>query len=170
MEIPGVYGRFAFYKLGPRRAKELAGMEVQVMEEFLSVVQAGRGKGRVDTYLGRGIPPGLVESALTRDPAEQPDFFARLEGTALDKLKELQRDLEATSLGSRLKKLSCFTGVTRPPDYAKPHLAGLLSVTPAPGPKKYAVVIPVTKTEEWYALPAQERQAMIDEEVRVASA
>ena len=71
----------------------------------------------------------------------------------------------STVLGKYLLPSRAYLSCTRPSAYAEK--GGLLPFEAGAPPRRYAVVYPLTKTREWYLLPAADRRRMMDEHIRV---
>jgi len=83
-------------------------------------------------------------------------------------LVALQTALNRTDLGAYLTLPYSYLAMTRRSIYEFPEDPGRPSrLQIRPSEARYLFVYPFTKTRAWYALPKPERQAMMDEHVRV---
>ncbi|MFN2596352.1 MAG: chlorite dismutase family protein, partial [Pyrinomonadaceae bacterium] len=81
---------------------------------------------------------------------------ARLNGTGLG------RYLDVTQSCLSMTKRSMYIDKDNPD-----HVEDRLHIVP--GQSKYLFVYPFVKTRAWYALPVEERQAMMDDHIRIGS-
>jgi chlorite dismutase len=125
-------------------AKEESAKEVQNVLSNSSV--------KVRTYSTLGL----------RDDAEFLFWFA---SESLDDIQSLVSKLYLTVFGKYITPTHVYLSSTRPSIYsqsarASPFVAGS-------EPKKYVIVYPFVKTREWYLLPREQRQKMMDEHISV---
>jgi chlorite dismutase/nitrite reductase/ring-hydroxylating ferredoxin subunit len=89
----------------------------------------------------------------------------------LEAFQSLQTGIFRTRLGGYLSIAHSLLGVTRRSIYEFPDDPGHAErTTVRPQDSRYLFVYPFVKTREWYALPLGQRQAMMDEHVRVGRA
>jgi chlorite dismutase len=74
--------------------------------------------------------------------------------------------LYLTVIGKYITPAQVYLSCTRSSIYAKKGLT--LSFVDGTEPKQYVVVYPFTKTREWYLLPRQQRQQMMEEHINVS--
>ena len=156
---PGVYGTFAVFKVDEtwwkldKATRSFAAAEVKV------VFQKHTERVTVDTYLLRGL-------------MEQADFFVRVHSTEMLHNQNFLVDLMGTRLGKYLVNTYTFNGITKPPNYVPGFPEDLQKVVkttvPDPGPKPYAIVVPVRKDAEWWLMPQDGRNAMMKEHTEAA--
>jgi chlorite dismutase len=87
-------------------------------------------------------------------------------GERLDDVQDLHSALLATPLGASLTMPYSFLAMTRRSQYVSPE-EGSERLHLHPADSRYFFVYPFVKTREWYQLPLEERQAMMDEHIRV---
>lgn len=90
---------------------------------------------------------------------------------SLDCLNAAHTDLLRTSLGGYLEITHSFLGTTKRSQYLIGHeqdndlaLRGYIK----PGGARYLVVYPFTKTRDWYHRPFEDRQRMVNEQIKAA--
>ena len=94
------------------------------------------------------------------------DFLLWQIGERLDDIQALHSALLGTPMGPYLSLPHSFLAMTRRSQYVSPEEdSARLHLHPADS--KYFFVYPFVKTREWYQLPQEERQAMMDEHIRV---
>jgi len=99
------------------------------------------------------------------------DFMLWRIATSLDCLNAAHSDLMKTHLGGYLEVSHSFMGMTRRSQYliGQEHESdqALRSYVKAGG-TKYLVVYPFSKTREWYLRPFEERQRVVQEQIKAA--
>ena len=88
----------------------------------------------------------------------------------LESLQEVATRLWSTGLGRYLSQPYSYLAMTHRSQYVGQHRhAGQegTKVRLRPGNARYLVVYPFVKTQEWYVLPQQERQRMMDDHIRI---
>ena len=88
----------------------------------------------------------------------------------LESLQEVATRLWSTRLGRYLSQPYSYLAMTHRSQYVGQHRHAGQEGTKArlrPGNARYLVVYPFVKTQEWYALPQQERQRMMDDHIRI---
>jgi len=87
-------------------------------------------------------------------------------GERLEDIQSLQSAILGTPLGAHLSTPYSYLAMTRRSQYVSPDEASeRLHLHPADS--KYFFVYPFVKTREWYQLPAEERQELMNEHIRV---
>ena len=98
------------------------------------------------------------------------DFMMWKVSDSLEQLQEAASRLWSTGLGKYLTVPYSYLAMTRGSEYVGQHRhEGQEGTNPRvrPGNAKYFLVYPFLKTRDWYLLPRQERQRMMDEHFRV---
>jgi chlorite dismutase len=86
----------------------------------------------------------------------------------VETLQGFQTEVFSTRLGAHLSIAHSFLGVTRRSIYEFPDDPDHADrTTVRPQDSRYLFVYPFVKTRDWYALPLEQRQAMMDEHVRI---
>src|SRR5881394_146149 len=147
--------RFAFYKLDSAWRRLPAERQASAKLEFGETI---------DSFHGRLLlrPYGLV--GIRGDC----DFLLWQAAEDLDSLVALQTALNRTDLGAYLTTPYNYLAMTRRSIYEFPEESNQPSrLVIRPSNARYLFVYPFVKTRAWYLLPKAERQAMMDEHVRV---
>lgn len=148
---PGYFFSFAFFRVDPKwrwmadLAKEESAREVEN-------VLAGSGT-KYRSYSNLGL----------RDDA---DFMLWFMAESVAEIQSASERLYKTVFGKYVAPSRTYLSCSRPSVYARdeqPH--GFASGSE---PKRHVIVYPFTKTREWYLLPLQERQEIMDEHIRVS--
>jgi chlorite dismutase len=156
--LPRQFVNFTFYRARPEwrmlgdEAKEAA------RREFASVVDGFRKELLMHSYSIAGLRANA-------------DLMLWRIGYSLDPFQEMSARLNRTALGRHLEVTQSFLSMTKRSMYIDKdnpeHVEDRLHVVP--GQAKYLFVYPFVKTRPWYTLPVEERQAMMDEHIRIGS-
>jgi len=144
------YFNFSFFKVDPKwrwmadLAKEESAREVE------NIIRNSFVKFRSYSTLG------------LRDDA---DFLFWFAAESIEEIQDLISKLYLTVFGKYITPSHVYLSCTRPSIYAKSGRVS--SFVAGDEPKKYAIVYPFTKTREWYLLPAQQRQKMMEQHIEV---
>ena len=98
------------------------------------------------------------------------DFLLWQAADTLETLQEVATRLWSTGLGSYLTQPYSYLAMTNRSQYVDRHRHGGQEGTRTrvqPGEARYFVVYPFLKTREWYRLPHQERQRMMNDHFKV---
>src|SRR5260370_9082306 len=147
--------RFAYYKLDNAWRRLSAERQADSKLEFGAAIEGFSGRLLLRPYGLVGIR-GAV------------DFLLWQVAEDLDSLVALQTALNRTDLGGYLTLPYSYRAMTRRSIYEfpeDPNQATRLVIQPSDA--RYLFVYPFTKTRAWYLLPKLERQAMMDEHVRI---
>jgi len=94
------------------------------------------------------------------------DFLLWQIGEDMSDVQTLHARILGTPMGAYLSTPYSYLAMTRPSQYVSPEEAAeRLHLHPADS--KYFFVYPFVKTREWYQLPLEERQGMMNEHIRV---
>ncbi|HEU5261836.1 MAG TPA: chlorite dismutase family protein [Gemmatimonadales bacterium] len=147
--------RFAFYRLDSAWRRLSAERQASSKIEFGETIESFHGRLLLRPY-------GLV--GIRGDC----DFLLWQVAEDLDSLVALQTALNRTDLGAYLAIPYSYLAMTRRSIYEFPEDPSQPSrLVIRPSNARYLFVYPFTKTRGWYALPMTDRQAMMDEHVRV---
>ncbi|MDE3095355.1 MAG: chlorite dismutase family protein [Chloroflexota bacterium] len=150
------YVQFAFYKVDPAWRRLPPGAREAAKREVEAAVAAASERMQVRPYSLVGI----------RGDA---DFLLWQISDGLESFQDAATRLLSTGLGPYLSTPYSYLAMTRKSVYVdKTEREGpsrRLRLTP--GTAKYLFVYPFVKTRPWYALPAEERQRMMDVHIRV---
>lgn len=100
------------------------------------------------------------------------DFLVWAIGDSVEEIQALHAAINATRLGRHLALPWSFLAVTRRSQYVRAHTredpSGHGSMrTIVPGDGKYLFVYPFWKTADWYQLPAETRQELMNEHFKI---
>src|SRR5947208_290864 len=149
----GVYGTFAVFKVDGDWWKLDKAARSSAAAEVNAVFQKHAENVATDTYLLRGL-------------SEKADFFVRVHSTEMLHNQNFLVDLMGTRLGKYLVNTYTFNGITKKANYVPSlpdDLKTALNTPPEPGPKPYAIVVPVRKDAEWWITAQDGRSAMMKE-------
>lgn len=149
---------FAFFKVFPEWRELSESERRRGKDEFTEVVKRYSERVTVLPYSLVGIR-GDCDFMLWRISYRLEDF------------KEMQSELFGTSLGPYLHTPYYYLAMTRRSIYMDPihpeHDEDRTRIIP--GKKPYLFVYPFVKTREWYALPKEKRQKMMDEHITIGN-
>jgi chlorite dismutase len=117
---------------------------------------------RVDDFKGRLFLRTYSTLGLRRDA----DFLLWIISPELDTVQSLMEGFRKTPMAPYLEQSWSFLAVTRESIYQKGHTEEV-KLTVEPGQAKYLFVYPFVKSREWYLLPMEERQKLMNEHIRV---
>src|SRR5947199_4703222 len=147
--------RFAFYKLDSAWRRLPAERQASAKLEFGEAIESFAGRLLLRPY-------GLV--GIRGDC----DFLLWQVAENLDALVALQTALNRTDLGAYVTSPYSYLAMTRRSIYEFPEDPSQPSrLVIRPSNARYLFVYPFVQTRAWYLLPKAERQAMMDEHVRV---
>ncbi len=98
------------------------------------------------------------------------DFLLWKAADSVEQIQESATRLWSTGLGKYLRQPYSFLAMTRRSQYIGRHRHEGQEGTGkkvSPGEAKYLIVYPFLKTREWYLLPGEERQRMMNEHFRI---
>ena len=155
---PGIYGTFALFSLGDAWTKQDQATRISQLTLFKGVVEQHREKVAIDLYLLRGL-------------SDQADLMFRVHATEPHDTQQFLVDLQNSAFGKYLKGAGLMHGLTKKPSYVPGFPDQLKTDLKAPsesGPRPYAIVIPVRKNADWWALDQEKRTAMMREHTEAA--
>lgn len=150
---PGVYGTFATFSFSAEWAKEDQATRIAYLTVFKGVVEQHREKVAIDLYLLRGL-------------SDHADLMFRIHAAELRDAQQFLVDLQASQFGKHLTAAGLMHGLSKKPNYVPgfpDQLKADLKVTSEPGLKPYAIVVPIRKSADWWALDQEKRAAMMQE-------
>ena len=149
---PGRFMLYTVFRVTPAwygLAKEDKG---RAISEFLA---------RVDDFGQRMVIRTYSTLGLRRDA----DFLLWLIAPELDSIQALTEGLRKTAMAPWLENTGSYLAVTRESSYTKGHVEEV-TVMVEPGQGKYLFVYPFVKSREWYLLPMETRQKLMNEHIR----
>jgi len=145
---------FCFYRVDPVWRRLPQATRQTQGEELLRVVERYAKKCLVLTYSLVGLKADV-------------DFLIWRVGNRLEELQEMSGAILQTGIGGYLTTPYAYLSMTKRSTYVDKldpeHQDRRRFITPAKA--KYLFVYPFTKTAEWYQLPFEKRQAMMDEHI-----
>jgi chlorite dismutase len=117
------------------------------------VVEQHREKLAIDLYLLRGL-------------SDHADLLFRIHATELRETQQFLLDLQGGLFGKHLTTVAIMHGLTKKANYVPTfpdQMKADLKIPSEPGPKPYAIVIPIRKSADWWGLDQDKRAAMMQE-------
>ena len=149
---------FAFYKIDPTWRSLPHAEQAKGKEEFARVVEEYSSKMTILSYSLVGIR-GDCDMMLWRI------------GYSLEDFKAMQGELFGTRMGPYLQTPYYYLAMARRSLYLDPihpeHDEARTRIIP--GRRKYLFVYPFVKTREWYSLPKEKRQEMMNEHMEIGN-
>lgn len=149
LAAPGVFGNFSTYKVRPDYYKLSAAERKGAAAEVLAVVDKHKDKVIVDAYLTRGFKASS-------------DYLLRVHSYDMAATQAFLVDLRATRFGMYSDATENLVGITKALNYISkdksPDLnRGLTATTYSADAPRYAIMIPVKKSAEWWNLTDEQR-------------
>jgi chlorite dismutase len=156
--LPRQFVNFTFYSVRPEW-RQLAEAEREASKrEFAEAVEGFRGELLLNTYSITGLRANA-------------DLMIWRIGYSLDPVQDMTARINRTALGRYLEVTQSFLSMTKRSMYIDKdnpeHVEDRLHIVP--GQAKYLFVYPFVKTRQWYVLPVEERQEMMDDHIRIGS-
>jgi chlorite dismutase len=155
---PGVYGTFAAYSLNEDWTKRDGATRIALLSVLKGVVEQHREKIAIDLYLLRGL-------------SDHADIMFRAHANELRDIQKFLLDLQASAFGKHLQVAGIMHGLTKKANYVpgfSDEMKADLKTSSDPGPKPYAVVIPIRKSADWWGLDQEKRATMMKEHTEAA--
>jgi chlorite dismutase len=117
------------------------------------VVEQHREKVAIDLYLLRGL-------------SDHGDLMFRVHASELHDTQAFLVDLQHSLFGKHLQTAAIMQGLTKKANYVPAfpdQMKTDLKIPSEPGPKPYAIIIPIRKSPEWWGLGQDKRVAMMQE-------
>jgi len=150
---PGVYGTFAVFRLDGDWGKQDQATRIGQLTVLKGVVEQHREKVAIDLYLLRGL-------------SDHGDLMFRVHASELRDTQAFLVDLQHGLFGKHLTTTAIMHGLTKKANYVPAfpdQMKTDLKIPSEPGPKPYAIVIPIRKNAEWWGLDQEKRTAMMQE-------
>lgn len=148
---------FAFYKVDPAWRRLPKEQREASKKEFGAAVEEWRQRMLLIPYSTVGLRP-------------ETDFMLWRIADSLDLLQEMSRQLNRTALGAYLTTPYSFVAMTKRSIYVDKHVhpgqEGRRAAI-VPGEYRYLFVYPFVKTRDWFLLPIERRQEMMDVHIKV---
>jgi chlorite dismutase len=97
---------------------------------------------------------------------DDADFLFWFAAKTVEEIQIVIEKLYKTVFGKYIISSMTYLSCTRPSLYVKDQKA--LGFMTGNNPKKHVIVYPFTKTREWYLLPKEKRQEIMDEHITVS--
>lgn len=149
----GVYGSFAVFALDDQWGKLDSSIRIARLATLKGVVEQHRERVAIDLYLLRGL-------------SDHADLLFRIHAMELRDIQAFLLDLKNSQFGRHLKTAGIMHGLTKKATYVSgfsEQMKADLQASSEPGPKPYAIVIPVKKSAEWWGLDREKQAAMMQE-------
>jgi chlorite dismutase len=150
---------FAFYKLDPAFRRLPAAEKSHARSEFIKLLAEPRPGAICLSYSTVGLRPDC-------------DFLLWRIGATPDDFQAQTRAINHSTLGGYLSTPWSFVSMTKRSMYidkVDPFHTAESRTHIIPGKRKYLFVYPFVKTRDWYLLPLDERQAIMDGHIRVGN-
>ena len=98
---------------------------------------------------------------------DDADFLLWFVGNSLEEIQNAIEKLYKTVFGKYIIPARTYLSCSRPSIYVKGQSKEHGFIT-GMEPKKHVIVYPFTKTREWYLLPQEKRQEIMDEHIEVS--
>jgi chlorite dismutase len=150
---------FSFYKLDPAFRRLGENEKIQARSEFLSLFQKPH--------------PGLIFLTYsTIGLRADDDFLLWRISYSSDEFQKQSQAMNKTRLGAYLTESHSFLSMTKRSVYVDkldPFHTPESRTHIIPGKRKYLFVYPFVKTRDWYLLPIETRQEIMDVHIRVGN-
>jgi chlorite dismutase len=157
-KLPRQFVTFTFYKARPEWRLLGESEKAEARKEFAAACEKYRRDLLLHTYSIVGLRSNV-------------DFMLWRIGYALDPFQQMSAELNSTALGRYLDVTQSFLSMTKRSLYIDKdnpeHVEDRLHIVP--GRSQYLFVYPFVKTRDWYMLPVEQRQEMMDEHIRVGT-
>ena len=145
---------FSFYRVDPAWRRLPAAVKRKQADELRGVVDRCAKKLMVLTYSLAGMKADV-------------DFLIWRVGSSLEALQEMSAAIQQTAMAGYLTTPHAYLSMTKRSTYVDKldpdHPDKRRFITPFHS--RYLFVYPFVKTSEWYQLPFEQRQAMMDEHI-----
>lgn len=157
-KLPRQFVNFTFYRARPAWSMLADGEKDQCKQSFIETVDDFRRHLLIHTY----STVGLRTSA---------DFLIWKIGSDLEPMQELAARLNRTPMSKYVEPTHSFLSMTKRSMYIEKNCAEHEEdrVHIVPGQSDYLFVCPLLRTREWYSRPQEQRQEMMDENLRIGS-
>ncbi|MGH9962436.1 MAG: chlorite dismutase family protein [Pyrinomonadaceae bacterium] len=157
-KLPRQFVNFTFYHSRPEWRLVSKDDKQACIGEFVKVVDDFRRQLLIHSYSTVGLRTNV-------------DFMIWRIGYELEPLQEMTARVNATQMAKYIEPAQSFLSMTKRSMYIDKdnpeHVEDRLHIVP--GKSDYLFVYPFVKTRDWYARPADQRQEMMDEHIRIGS-
>ena len=152
--------KFTFFKVAPEWRRLDADERQRQIAELAAVIESWEGRNLVRCYSTVG----------TRGDT---DFMIWQASYEIEEIQQMAGEVLGTSLGGYLSTPHSYLSMTKSSayveKYAGPGEDRATRLALAPGAHKYLFVYPLTKMREWYGLPAEERQQIMNQHIAIGA-
>ena len=156
--MPRQFVNFTFYHARPEWRMLDEKDKARAKEELVRVVDEFSRELLMHTYSIVGLRSNV-------------DFMIWRIGYALDPMQEMTARINQTQMAKYLQVTQSFLSMTKRSMYidkdSPEHIEDRLHIIP--GKSNYLFVYPFVKTRDWYMRSPEERQAMMDDHIRIGS-
>jgi len=157
-KLPRQFVNFTFYRARPEWRLLSAAEKRQCRDEFVKTVDEFRRALLIHSYSTIGLRTNV-------------DFMIWRIGYELEPIQEMTSRLNKTEMAKYIEPTQSFLSMTKRSMYIDKdnpeHVEDRLHIVP--GKSQYLFVYPFVKTREWYTRPAEQRQEMMDEHIRIGT-
>ena len=157
-KLPRQFVNFTFYKARPEWRLLSEGDKQRCRDQFIETVDEFRKALLINSYSTIGLRINV-------------DFMIWRIGYELEPIQEMTSRLNKTEMAKYIEPSQSFLSMTKRSMYIDKdnpeHVEDRLHIVP--GKSQYLFVYPFVKTREWYSRPAEQRQEMMDEHIRIGS-
>jgi chlorite dismutase len=158
-QVQRQFVNFSFWKLDPSFRRLPADQKDAARQELLEATNARREGLICLTYSTVALRP-------------ECDFLLWRIGSSPDQFQDQARAINKTTIGGYLTTPFSFVSMTKRSMYVDkldPFHTAESRTHIIPGKRKYLFVYPFVKTRDWYLLPLEQRQAIMDVHIRVGN-
>jgi chlorite dismutase len=157
-KLPRQFVNFTFYHARPEW-RLLSDSDKQLYrDEFVKTVDEFRSSLLIHSYSTIGLRTNV-------------DFMIWRIGYELEPIQAMTSRLNKTNMAKYIEPAQSFLSMTKRSMYIDKdnpeHVEDRLHIVP--GKSQYLFVYPFVKTREWYTRPAEQRQEMMDEHIRIGT-
>ena len=157
-ELPKQYVNFRFFRVDPAWRRLPEAEKEKGKGEFLEAAESFRSKGM------------LLHSYCLIGVRAEVDFLLWRISEVLEDIQDMSLALLRTGLGKYITIPYSYLSMTKRSIYVDKHVhegqEGRRGRV-VPGEFKYLFIYPFVKTRDWYRLPKEKRQEIMDEHIRV---
>jgi chlorite dismutase len=157
-KLPRQFVNFTFYRARPEWRLLSNDDKQNFRQDFVKTVDEFRSSLLMHSYSTIGLRTNV-------------DFMIWRIGYDLEPMQEMTARLNKTEMAKYIEPSQSFLSMTKRSMYIDKdnpdHVEDRLHIIP--GKSQYLFVYPFVKTREWYSRPAETRQEMMDEHIRIGS-
>jgi len=155
-KLPRQFVNFTFYRARPEWRLLSEGDKERCRSEFVQTLDEFRRALLMHSYSTVGLRTNV-------------DFMIWRIGYELEPMQEMTASLNKSEMMKYLEPTQSFLSMTKRSMYIDKdnpeHVEDRLHIVP--GTSQYLFVYPFVKTRDWYSRPAEQRQEMMDEHIRI---